>query len=131
MSETDFLSEIRRLNISYMLLVQKLITADPSMAEQMLNIDRETAEVLAAASCEDMATLSQSNQLLCQFALNDSQKIQSILQAGADDGLRGLHASIVMDSRSESSEVVGARRRASARNKPRVSPAAHAVAAVE
>lgn len=130
MSETDFLCEIRQLNISYMLLVQKLITADPSMAEQMLNIDKETADVLAAASCEDMATLSQSNQLLCQFALNDSKKIQSILRAGADDGLRGLHASIVMDSRSDSTEVVGSRREVIADHKRRVA-SAPAVAAVE
>lgn len=124
MSETDFLSEIRQLNISYMLLVQKLITADPSLAEQMLNIDKETADVLAAASCEDMATLSQSNQLLCHFALNDSIKIQSILKAGADDGLRGLHASIIMDSQSDSTEVVGSQREpAGARQKRRTSSA--------
>ena len=119
MSETDFLSEIRQLNISYMMFVQKLITADPSMAEQMLNIDRETAKVLSAASAQDMATLSQSNQLLCQFALNDSQKIKSVLQAGADDELRGLHASIVMDSQSDSDEVVGARRQSSSRRSAR------------
>lgn len=97
--ETDHLLEdIREVNLSYLLLMQRLINTDREAAMFRLKIDDEMADLLSRIPVSELARLARCNQLLCHFSLNDADQLHSLIRATGDDSMRQVHAAILLGS---------------------------------
>ncbi|WP_423821853.1 flagellar transcriptional regulator FlhD [Salinisphaera sp. SPP-AMP-43] len=97
--ETDhLLDDIREVNLSYLLLMQRLINTDREAAMFRLKIDAEMADLLSRIPVPDLARLARCNQLLCHFSLQDADQLYALIEAGGDESLRQVHAAILLGS---------------------------------
>lgn len=77
---SDMLSEIREVNLLYLLLVQRLLREDRAAVTARMEIPERLADVLAGLSFAQVARLAASNQLLCRFRFD----VHSILSSLTD-----------------------------------------------
>lgn len=79
---SDMLSEIREVNLLYLLLVQRLLREDRAAVMGRMAIPARLADVLDGLSFAQVARLAASNQLLCRFRFD----VHAILSSLADKG---------------------------------------------
>lgn len=92
---SDMLSEIKEVNLSYLLLAQRLLREDKPTGMFRMGISEQLAEVIANLSFAQTVRLAASNQLLCRFRFDD----HTILSALADKGKSvQTHSAILMAS---------------------------------
>lgn len=96
MDATDGSNEITDLNLTYMLLAQKLLRADRPAAMLRLGISAEMADLLAGMSLADVIKLATSNFVLCAFRLDESSILRNVMQGGRQGALQQAHISIVL-----------------------------------
>jgi flagellar transcriptional activator FlhD len=85
---SETLSEIREVNLSYLLLAQRLLREDKAAAVSRMGISNELADLLANLSVAQTAKLAASNQLLCRFRFDDHTVLSSLADKGKPDGKR-------------------------------------------
>lgn len=85
----EIVRKVRELNLSYLLLVQRLMRANEAEALFRLGIGREVGRALAALTPAQMVALARSNLVLCRFRLTGT---------GPPHALQNMHAAIVMAS---------------------------------
>jgi flagellar transcriptional activator FlhD len=88
--------EIADLNLTYMLLAQKLLRQDRAAAMLRLGISGEMAELLAGMSLAELVKLATSNFVLCAFRLDELPGVRSMIQPGRESALQQAHLSILM-----------------------------------
>ncbi|WP_233272621.1 flagellar transcriptional regulator FlhD [Paraburkholderia acidisoli] len=94
-AHSDMLSEIKEVNLSYLLLAQRLLREDRPTGMFRMGISEQLAEVIANMSFAQTVRLAASNQLLCRFRFDD----HTILSALADKGkATQTHSAILMAS---------------------------------
>ncbi|POR49815.1 flagellar transcriptional activator FlhD [Paraburkholderia eburnea] len=94
---SDMLSEIKEVNLSYLLLAQRLLREDRPTGMFRMGISAQLADVLANLTFAQTARLAASNQLLCRFRFDD----HAILGALADKGKSAqTHSAILMAGQS-------------------------------
>lgn len=96
MNTEHLLEDIREVNLSYLLLMQRLISSDREMAMFRLKIDEETADLLENIPIPELARLARCNQLLCHFSVNDADQLHALINSAKDDRMRQIHAAIVL-----------------------------------
>lgn len=99
--DSDSLREIKELNLSYLLLVQRLMRENEAEALYRLGIDREVGRVLASLTPPQMVALARSNLVLCRFRLDDGMLLAALTGTEPPRVLQSMHAAIVMASRRE------------------------------
>lgn len=67
MHTSELLKHIYDINLSYLLLAQRLIVQDKASAMFRLGINEEMATTLAALTLPQMVKLAETNQLVCHF----------------------------------------------------------------
>jgi flagellar transcriptional activator FlhD len=100
MNQTQLLTEIREINLSYLMLAQNLIRQDRAEALFRLGLTEESADLIAALSSAQLLKIASSNMLLCRMRIDDST-IWELLSnhgtgRGGNDTTARLHASILM-----------------------------------
>ncbi|BCA90327.1 MULTISPECIES: flagellar transcriptional regulator FlhD [Halomonadaceae] len=95
MSQTSFLDEIQEINLAYLLLAQRLLSEDREAAMFRLKIDSELADLLVSLNAWQLTKLARSNQLVCRFSHSSGRRLREILENPRDQGLSGLHASLL------------------------------------
>lgn len=94
-TQSDMLSEIKEVNLSYLLLAQRLLREDKSTGMFRMGISEQLAEVLVNLTLTQAVRLAASNQVLCRFRFDD----HAILSSLADKGKSAqTHAAILMAS---------------------------------
>ena len=101
MSAEHLLDDVRDLNLSYLILMQRLINTDRELAMFRLKIDEEMADLLSEIPVADLAKLARCNQLLCHFSLDNAEQLFSLINAPRDDDMRRLHAAILLSSQNK------------------------------
>lgn len=101
MSAEHLLDDVRDLNLSYLILMQRLINTDRELAMFRLKIDEEMADLLSQIPVADLAKLARCNQLLCHFSLDNAEQLFSLINAPRDDDMRRLHAAILLSSQNK------------------------------
>lgn len=96
MSTENLLDDVRDVNLSYLLLMQRLINTDRELAMFRLKIDEEMADLLSTIPVQDLARLARCNQLLCHFSLDSAPQLFSLINASKDDDMRRVHAAILL-----------------------------------
>lgn len=98
MSAEQLLDDVRDLNLSYLILMQRLINTDRELAMFRLKIDDEMADLLSEIPVADLTRLARCNQLLCHFSLDSAEQLFALINAPRDDDMRRLHAGILLSS---------------------------------
>lgn len=89
------------MNLTYLMLMQRMINKDRELAMFRLKIDEETADLLSTVSVQDFARLAHCNQLLCQFSLNSATQLYSLLDDAKEDDMLQVHAAILLSGQDE------------------------------
>ncbi|WP_348766627.1 flagellar transcriptional regulator FlhD [uncultured Salinisphaera sp.] len=101
MSVDHLLDDVRDLNLSYLILMQRLINTDRELAMFRLKIDEDMADLLSQIPVADLAKLARCNQLLCHFSLDSAEQLFALVNAPRDDDMRRLHAGILLSSQNK------------------------------
>jgi flagellar transcriptional activator FlhD len=91
----DYLSEIRDVNLSYLMIAQQMIRDDRAEAIFRLGISGEIADLIASLSNAQVLKMAGCNVMLSRFRFNDTAILSTLLRekVGAP-----VHASIIMAS---------------------------------
>jgi flagellar transcriptional activator FlhD len=96
MDAADASKEIADLNLTYMLLAQKLLREDKAAAMLRLGISAEMANLLVGMSLAEVIKLAASNFLLCAFRLDEQPAFRHVVQGDRQASLQQAHLSIVL-----------------------------------
>jgi flagellar transcriptional activator FlhD len=103
MSDERNIAEIREVNLTYLMLAQKLIQQDKVEAMFRLGLSEDAADMLATLSAAQVLKLATGNMLLCRFRVDDDLVWSLLTNQGArkvdNDATSRLHASILMAGR--------------------------------
>lgn len=95
-TDEDLLGEIRSLNLSYLLLVQRLLQTDQTMAMLRLKIDADLASALSKAPISKLVKLANSNQLICQLSLQDAATFAKLTDDTHHEDVQRAHTAILL-----------------------------------
>ncbi len=97
-STNDLLKNIYDINLSYLLLAQKLIAQEKASAMFRLGISDTMATRLASLSLHQLIKLAETNQLICQFRLKNSDTIEILTRDSRVDELQQVHTGILLST---------------------------------
>jgi flagellar transcriptional activator FlhD len=86
-SHTSTLAEIRDVNLSYLLLAQRLLHEDRVTAMYRLGLSEQVAQVLSSLTLAQAVKVASSSHLLCRFRFDD----HTILATLADKDRSAVH----------------------------------------
>ncbi|MHB0775801.1 flagellar transcriptional regulator FlhD [Halomonas sp. WWR20] len=92
----SLLDDIRDINLSYLLLVQRLLSEDRATAMFRLKIGESMADLLSSLSVKQLSQLSRTNQLLCRLCFDDAAQLQQLVNNPREQGLGQTHAALLM-----------------------------------
>lgn len=96
MHSNSLLDDIQDLNLSYLLLVQRLLNEDRESAMFRLDLNADMADTIARLSIKQLTQLSRTNQLLCNLRFTDASKLNLLIHNPRAQGLEQTHASLLM-----------------------------------
>lgn len=96
MSHTSFFDEVQEINLAYLLLAQRLLAEDREIGMFRLKVDAEMADMLASLNARQLTQLARTNQLLCRFTLESAEQLRQLTHNPRDQGLSGLHTSLLL-----------------------------------
>lgn len=98
MHTSELLKHIYDINLSYLLLAQRLIGQDKATAMFRLGITEEMATTLVGLTLPQMVKLAETNQLICQFRFDSHQTITRLTQESRVDDLQQIHTGILLST---------------------------------
>ncbi|MFP1721841.1 flagellar transcriptional regulator FlhD [Lonsdalea quercina] len=98
MGTSELLKHIYDINLSYLLLAQRLINDEKASAMFRLGIDDEMANALMQLTLPQMVKLAETNQLICHFRFSDHTTIKQLTQESRVDDLQQIHTGILLSS---------------------------------
>ena len=96
MNTDKIISEIRDINLSYLMLAQQMIRADKEAAIFRLGISMEIAELLEGLSNSQLVRLSGTSVMLARFRFEDSIILDMLTDYSKDRAQAKSHAAILM-----------------------------------
>ena len=92
------LDEIQDINLTYLLLAQRLLKEDYATAMFRLKIDQAMAEVLISLSAKQLSQMARTNQLLFRLHFDDADQVTKLTNNKREQGLGRTHAALLMAS---------------------------------
>lgn len=96
--DDDILKCIHHLNLSTLLLSQKMIEKDKVMAMYRLGIDEETADILSRLNTSQMLILSETNQLTFQLRFENAEMMKKLTEESRIGDIKQMHTGILLSS---------------------------------
>ena len=96
--DDDILKCIHHLNLSTLLLSQKMIEKDKVMAMYRLGIDEETADILSRLNTSQMLILSETNQLTFQLRFENAEMMKKLTEESRVRDIKQMHTGILLSS---------------------------------
>lgn len=96
MDEIASTNEIVDLNLTYLLLAQRLVREDVATAMFRLGLSREVADLLGKLSLSQIVKLAASTLFLCRLRFDDQPILLALTQDGKSPPLQQAHAAIVL-----------------------------------
>jgi len=94
----DYSSEIRDVNLSYLMLAQQMIRHDRAEAIFRLGISGEIADLIANMSNAQVLKMASCNVMLSRFRFDDATVLPTLLRDKPGAVAAPAHVSIVMAS---------------------------------
>lgn len=95
-SHTNTLAEIREVNLSYLLLAQRLLHEDRVSAMYRLGLSAQVAQVLSSLTLAQAVKVASSSHLLCRFRFDDHTILSSLADKDKSAALTQAHAAILL-----------------------------------
>lgn len=89
-------SEIRELNLSYLLLAKQMLLGDRASAMYRLGIGKSVAEIIENLSAAQILKMAASNLLLCRFRMDDRLLLEMVTNHGRAAEMSPAHGAILM-----------------------------------
>jgi flagellar transcriptional activator FlhD len=85
----DTVESIREINLSYLILAQRLLHEDGAVGMHRLGLSKEVANILVTLTLTQLVRFAESNHLLCSFRFNDHAMLSALTNSsnGADIAL--------------------------------------------
>ncbi len=95
----DIGSEIRELNLSYLMLAQQMLQSDRASAMFKLGIGEDVADIVENLSPAQILRMASTDMLLCRFRFDDSLLLNLMSNHGRENAAARIHATILAASK--------------------------------
>lgn len=102
--DTALLSDIQEVNLSYLMLAQRLLRENLATGMFRLGLDADVAETVLELSPAQIVKLASSSSVLCAFRLNDGQLLSSLTHEVLGGVLQQAHSTILLAQRHTTSD---------------------------
>lgn len=92
----EMLSEMREVNLSYLMLAQNMIRADKATAVFRLGISHEVASIIEALTPAQILKLAGSGMLMSRFRFEDGAILELLTSHTRERTVAQSHAAILM-----------------------------------
>lgn len=96
---TALLQDIQEVNLSYLMLAQRLLRENLAAGMFRLGIGEDAAGILLELSPAQLVKLASSSSLVCGFRLDDYALLSSLTRDVLDGVLQQAHATILLSNR--------------------------------
>ncbi|WP_321887679.1 flagellar transcriptional regulator FlhD [Paraburkholderia bannensis] len=96
MNSLDSQESIREVNLSYLMLAQRMLREDRAIGMFRLGLAAEIADILMSLSLAQVIKLASSDHLLCAFRFNDQMLLSALTQPAKHVEIASTHAAILM-----------------------------------
>jgi flagellar transcriptional activator FlhD len=93
-SETP--DSIREINLSYIMLAQRMLREDKAIGMFRLGLSSEVADLLNGLSLAQCVKLATLDQLLCGFRFSDHAMLVALTQTAKNTDVAATHAAILL-----------------------------------
>jgi flagellar transcriptional activator FlhD len=93
---SETLDSIREINLSYIMLAQRMLREDKPVGMFRLGLSSELADLLAGLSLAQIVKLASSDQLLCFFRFNDHSMLSALTHSAKNAEVAQTHAAILL-----------------------------------
>lgn len=100
MKTSELTTEIKELNLTYLMLAQQMVRTDKDMAIFRLGINMDTADILAVLTPGQILKLANSNMVLCRMRFDDSLVFGLLANYSKDKTMAQSHAAILLAGQS-------------------------------
>ncbi len=100
MIDDDTLSEIRELNMTYLLLAKQLLSEDKEAGMFRLGMDEAMADYILSLTAKKLSQLSRTNQLLFTFRFDDASLLDASINSHRDYLSTPNHHTMLLASKS-------------------------------
>lgn len=90
------MNPITELNLSYLLLAQRLINEDEAQAIYKLGVSKELAGLLVRLTAAQMVKLANTATLLCRCRLDERTLLSTLGAAASQHDLQQMHMAILL-----------------------------------
>lgn len=97
-NEKSALDAIRELNLSYLVLAQRILRENMAVGMYRLGISRDIAEALVGVSTGQLVKLAAGEQSVCGFRILDASLLTILTQTAKHEQLAPTHAAIVLSA---------------------------------
>ena len=96
MSIENTLSEIRDINLNYLMLAQQMIREDKASAIFRLGISQDIANLIDSLSNSQLTKLANTQMMLARFRFDDCSILNMLTNYNKDGALTNAHAVMLM-----------------------------------
>lgn len=94
----DQLQSIHNLNLTYLILAQRLIREDKFAAGFRLGLDSSILDTLSELSLPQLIKMASTSQLICRLRVDDKEMIDCLTKASRIDALQQIHTGIILST---------------------------------
>lgn len=98
-TDNSLLSDIQEVNLSYLMLAQRLLRENYAAGMFRLGFDTDVADIVLRLSPAQLVKLAGSSSLICGFRLNDYELLSSLTQDVLGGVLQQAHSTILLAQR--------------------------------
>ncbi|HWK71944.1 flagellar transcriptional regulator FlhD [Pollutimonas sp. M17] len=95
-TDNSLLSDIQEVNLSYLMLAQRMLRENYAAGMFRLGFDSDVADIVMRLSPAQLVKLAGSSSLICKFRLNDYDLLSSLTQDVLGGVLQQAHSTILL-----------------------------------
>ncbi|MCQ3828341.1 flagellar transcriptional regulator FlhD [Microbulbifer elongatus] len=92
------INEIQEINLSYLLLAQRLLKEDFATARFRLKVDETLAAKIVSLTAKQLTRLARSNQFLFRLNLENPIQLEQLTSNKRAENLSHIHTALLMSS---------------------------------
>lgn len=92
--------ELQELNLTYLLLAQRLLTKDKEAAMVQLQLNEEIADLILSSPSLKLTRLAKINQCLFSLRIRDARQLEQLVDNERNRGMTQTHAALLLASAS-------------------------------
>lgn len=92
--------ELQELNLTYLLLAQRLLMQDKEAAMLQLQLSEEIADLVLSLPSLQLARLAKINQCLFSLRIRDAKQLEQLVHNERNRGMTQTHAALLLASAS-------------------------------